>query len=54
MLTILRRNATARSLEPVLHHGGIAPLDLGRTYDAIVCPAGTFTLIHDEPASMRD
>lgn len=47
MLTILRRNAAARDLQPVLHHGDIAPLDLGRTYDAIVCPAGTFTLLDD-------
>ncbi len=48
MLAILRRNAAARGLEPVVHHGDIAPLDLGRTYAAIVCPAGTFTLLDDE------
>jgi SAM-dependent methyltransferase len=48
MLAILRRNAAARGLEPVLHHGDIAPLDLGRLYAAIVCPAGTFTLLDDE------
>lgn len=48
MLAILRRNAAARGLDPVVHHGDIAPLDLDRTYAAIVCPAGTFTLIDDE------
>lgn len=48
MLATLRRNAAARDLEPVVHHGDIAPLDLDRTYAAIVCPAGTFTLIDDE------
>jgi SAM-dependent methyltransferase len=48
MLTILRRNAAERGLDPVVHHGDIAPLDLGRTYAAIVCPAGTFTLLDDE------
>ena len=47
MLAILRRNAEARGLRPVVHHGDIAPLDLGRSYAAIVCPAGTFTLIDD-------
>ena len=47
MLAILRRNAAARGLDPVVHHGDIAPLDLGRTYAAIVCPAGTFTLLDD-------
>jgi SAM-dependent methyltransferase len=48
MLDALRRHAAARGLDPVVHHGDIAPLDLGRTYAAIVCPAGTFTLIHDD------
>jgi SAM-dependent methyltransferase len=47
MLAILRRNAAARGLEPVVHLGDIAPLDLDRRYAAIVCPAGTFTLIDD-------
>lgn len=48
MLAVLRRNAAARGLDPVVHHGDIAPLDLGRTYAAIVCPAGTFTLLADD------
>jgi len=50
MLAILRRNAAARGLDAVVHHGDFAPLDLGRTYAAIVCPAGTFTLLVDEDA----
>lgn len=48
MLAILRRNAAARGLDPVVHRGDIAPLALDRRYAAIVCPAGTFTLLDDE------
>jgi SAM-dependent methyltransferase len=51
MLDALRRHAADRNLRPVVHHGDIAPLTLGRTYDAIVCPAGTFTLIDDDDAA---
>jgi SAM-dependent methyltransferase len=47
MLAILRRHAAERGLDPVVHHGDIAPLSLDRTYSAIVCPAGTFSLVHD-------
>jgi SAM-dependent methyltransferase len=47
MLAILHRHADERGLAPVVHHGDFAPLALGRTYAAIVCPAGTFTLIDD-------
>ncbi len=47
MLAILRRHAVERGLDPTLHLGDFAPLDLGRTYSAIVCPAGSFTLIDD-------
>ena len=47
MLAILRRHAAERGLEPTLHHGSFAPLALGRTYAAIVCVVGTFTLIDD-------
>ena len=36
-----------RPLDVTLHHGDIAPLALDRIYQAIVCPAGTFTLIAD-------
>lgn len=53
MLDRLRRHAEERGLDPVVHHGDIAPLDLDRTYAAIVCPAGTFTLIHDEDRITR-
>ena len=48
MLAVLRRNAEARGLHPVVHHGDIAPLDLGRAYAAIVCPAATFTLVEGD------
>jgi SAM-dependent methyltransferase len=47
MLAILGRHAEERGLSPVVHHGEIAPLDLGRTYAALLCPAGTFLLIDD-------
>jgi SAM-dependent methyltransferase len=48
MLDRCRRHATERSLDVVLHHGDIAPLDLGRRFAALVCPAGSFTLVADE------
>jgi SAM-dependent methyltransferase len=51
MLDALRRHAAERNLDPVVHQGDIAPLDLGRTYGAIVCPAGTFLLIDDDAAA---
>jgi SAM-dependent methyltransferase len=47
MLAILHRHAAERGLEPVTHHGDIAPLRLGRTYHVVLCPAGTFSLIHE-------
>lgn len=47
MLAILRRHATERGLDAVLHRGEIAPLDLAKQYAAIVCPAGTFLLVDD-------
>jgi len=47
MLAILRRHADERGLDPTLHHGSFAPLALRRTFAAIVCVAGTFTLIDD-------
>lgn len=52
MLAILRRHAAERGLRPVLHHGDLAPLSVGRRYAAIVCPAGTFLLV-DDPARAR-
>jgi SAM-dependent methyltransferase len=45
MLERCRLHAAAGGLDVTLHHGDIAPLALERTYRAIVCPAGTFTLI---------
>ena len=60
MLAILRRHAAERGLDPTLHHGNFVPLTLGRRYAAIVCPAGTFTLVGDDArarvalASFRD
>jgi len=45
MLAILRAHAVERGLDPTLHHGSFAPLTLDRTYAAIVCVAGSFTLI---------
>jgi SAM-dependent methyltransferase len=53
MLDRCRRHATARQLDVVLHHGDIAPLALGRSYHAIVCPAGSFTLVTDEARVRR-
>jgi SAM-dependent methyltransferase len=47
MLERCRRHAATAGLDVTLHHGDIAPLALGRTYQAIICPAGTFTLIAD-------
>lgn len=48
MLAALRRHADEKGLEPVVHHGDIAPLRLDRAYAAIVCPAGTFLLLHQD------
>jgi SAM-dependent methyltransferase len=47
MLAVCRRHARERRLEVVLHEGDIAPLALDRQFHAIVCPAGSFTLITD-------
>lgn len=48
MLDRCGRHAVERGLDVVLHHGDIAPLDLGRRFAALVCPAGSFTLVADE------
>jgi SAM-dependent methyltransferase len=53
MLDRCRRHATARGLDVVLHHGDIAPLAVGRRYHALVCPAGSFTLVADEGRMRR-
>ena len=48
MLDRCRRHAAARGMDVVLHHGDMAPLELGRSYGAVVCPAGSFSLVADE------
>lgn len=48
MLDRCRRHAAERGLDVVLHRGDIAPLDLDRRFAALVCPAGSFTLVADE------
>ena len=53
MLEICRRHAAERGLDVVLHEGDIAPLALDRCFHAIVCPAGSFSLIIDEDAALH-
>lgn len=48
MLDRCRQHATERGFDVVLHLGDIAPLALGKRYAALVCPAGSFTLLADE------
>ena len=52
MLTICRRHAAERGLDPVLHHGSMAPLALDRTYATIFCPAGSFSLLDDREVAL--
>lgn len=47
MLAICRRHAAEQGLDPVLHRGSMAPLDVEGTWRTIYCPAGTFSLIDD-------
>lgn len=47
MIAHCRRHASERVLDIVVHHGDFAPLALDRRYAAIVCPAGSFTLVAD-------
>ncbi len=60
MLAKLRQHAAERGLDPVVHVGDFAPLAIGRTYAALVCAVGTFTLVGDQEraesalASFRD
>jgi SAM-dependent methyltransferase len=53
MLDRCRRHAEARGLEVVLHLGDIAPLTLDRQYAAMVCPAGSFSLLAQPGAAER-
>jgi SAM-dependent methyltransferase len=52
MLAICRRHAAERGLDPVLHHGSMAPLTLDRTYATIFCPAGSFSLLDDREVAL--
>ena len=47
MIAVCRGHAERRGLTAVLHVGDMAPLALARTYEAIVCPASSFSLITD-------
>ena len=53
MLEICQRHATERGLDVVLHEGDMAPLALDQRFHAIVCPAGSFSLITDEYAALH-
>ncbi len=53
MLEICQAHATERGLDVVLHEGDMAPLALDRRFHAIVCPAGSFSLITDEDAALH-
>lgn len=53
MLEICQRHATERGLDVVLHEGDMAPLALDRHFCAIVCPAGSFSLITDEVTALE-
>lgn len=53
MLKICQRHAIERGLDVVLHEGDMAPLALDRRFHAIVCPAGSFSLITDEHAALE-
>lgn len=53
MLEICRQHATERGLDVVLQEGDMAPLALDRRFHAIVCPAGSFSLIIDEATALE-
>ncbi len=48
MLAILRRHAAERGLQPTVHRGDFAPLDLGRRYAGIFSTAGSFSLVRPD------
>jgi SAM-dependent methyltransferase len=52
MIEICRQHAVDRGLPVGLHEGDMAPLALDRRFHAIVCPAGSFSLIVDEDAAL--
>lgn len=47
MLDRCRVHARSAHVAVTLHHADMAPLALGRKYRALICPAGSFTLIAD-------
>jgi SAM-dependent methyltransferase len=47
MIEVCRGHVERRGLATTLHVGDMAPLTLERTYQAIVCPAGSFSLVTD-------
>ncbi len=53
MLEICQRHATESGLDVMLHEGDMAPLALAHRFHAIVCPAGSFSLITDEDAALH-
>jgi SAM-dependent methyltransferase len=53
MLAICRRHAAERGLDPVLHHGSMAPLALEGSWATIYCPAGSFSLIDDAEVALE-
>jgi SAM-dependent methyltransferase len=50
MLALLRQHAAEQGVDATVHHGDFAPLALGRTYAAIVCPAGTVGFLDGDGA----
>jgi len=53
MLAICRRHAAERRLDPVLHHGSMAPLRLDRSYATVYCPASSFALLDDPEVALE-
>jgi SAM-dependent methyltransferase len=52
MLAICRRHAVERGLDPVLHHGSMAPLAVDGSWATIYCPAGSFSLLDDAEVAL--
>lgn len=53
MLNMCRKNCMDRGLQPNLFEADMETFALGREYEAIVIPAGTFLLLHERDASLR-
>jgi SAM-dependent methyltransferase len=52
MLAICRRNAAAAGVDVVVHQADIAPLALGRRFQTLYCPAGSFMLFYDRSVAL--